>query len=414
MKQDSNRQGATVSVPFNSRSAPGARRQFGLWSAALVLSLVAYGATNRAWQASGPQEQPARPVLTEETQAMYNGWALLAAGDTAKAAGYAQSVLDKYPRNIAAAALRVEAEIARGGGQAGLLAYENWLGGRKLEDGYLLRRAARAILWEAAGDAGVGIEALQHLAADEDPEARAQLARRMVAGGFGETRALARLGDQGAIQRLIKQIETGEGSKMLQIEALIQSKSPLAIPPLIKLLKDTNYPYHVAAAADGLGTLGATQAIPELQQLYNDPRQLSPTRLMAAAGLFKLNDMTGIQLLMRNLTSSVPTMSIGTAQLMAGSNPGPEWRAAVQKGLSDPDPAVRVMAAELLALADREASRAALEQLLLDDNQVIREKASQAMVQKVVGDFGTFRRFLRSGDALTRVQAGGRVLELTR
>lgn len=413
MKQDSNRQGATVSVPINSRPEHGARRQFGVWSAAFALSLVAYGATNRAWQASGPQEQTARPVLTEETQAMFNGWALLAAGDTAKAAGYAQSVLDKYPRNISAAALRVEAEIARGGGQAGLLAYENWLGGRKLEDGYLLRRAARAILWEVAGDPAVGVEALQHLAADEDPEARAQLARRMVAGGFGETRALARLGDQGAIQRLIRQIETGEGSRMLQIDALIQSRSPLAIPPLIKLLKDTNYPYHIAAAADGLGTLGARQAIPDLQRLYNDQSQLAPTRLMAAAGLFKLNDMTGIQLLMRNLASDVPTMSIGTAQLMAG-NPSPEWRAAVQKGLSDPDPAVRVMAAEILALADREASRAALEALLLDDNQVIREKASQAMVQKVAGDFGTFRRFLRAGDALTRVQAGGRVLELTR
>jgi hypothetical protein len=116
---------------------------------------------------------------------------------------------------------------------------------------------------------------------------------------------------------------------------------------------------------------------------------------------------------MKQLASNVPAISIGTASLMA-SNPGPEWHAAVKKGLSDPDPAVRVMAADLLALADREASRVALEQLLLDDNAVIREKASQAMVQKVAGDFGTLRRFLRSGDALTRVQAGGRILELTR
>lgn len=402
-----------MSLPIIPGSEPGVRRQFGVWGAALALSLVAYGATSRAWPASAPQEQAAKPVLTEETQAMNNGWAWLAAGDTEKAAGYAQSVLAKYPRSIAAAALRVEAEIARGGGQAGLLAYESWLGARKLEDGYLLRRAARAILWEAATDPAVGIEALQHLAADEDAEARLRLARRMVAGALGETRALARLGDQGAIRQLIRQIETGEGSKLLQIDALIQSKSPLAIPPLMKLLKDTNYPYHIAAAADGLGTLGARQAIPELQRLYNDPRQLSPTRLMAAAALFKMNDMTGIQLLMQNLASAVPTMSIGTAQLM-GSNPSPEWRAAVQKGLNDPDPTVRVMAAELLALADREASRAALEQLLLDDNTVIREKASRAMVQKVVGDFGTFRRFLRAGDALTRVQAGGRILELTR
>lgn len=402
-----------MSLPTLSGPERGARRQFGMWSTALALSLVAYGATSGAWLSSAPQEQSQRPVLTEETQAMNNGWAWLAAGDTEKAAGYAQGVLAKFPRSIAAAALRVEAEIARGGGQAGLLAYENWLGARKLEDGYLLRRAARAILWEAAADPAAGVEALQHLAADDDAEARLRLARRMVAGALGETRALARLGDQGAIQQLIKQVETGEGSKMLQIDALIQSKSPLAIPPLMKLLKDTNYQDHIAAAADGLGTLGATQAIPDLQRLYNDPRQLSTVRLMAAAGLFKMNDMTGIQLLMRQLASDVPTLSIGTARLMA-NNPSPEWQAAVKKGLTDPDPAVRVMAAELLALADREASRAALEQLLLDDNPVIREKASQAMVQKVVGDFGTFRRFLRAGDPLTRVQAGGRVLELTR
>jgi HEAT repeat protein len=402
-----------VSVPIILGQEPRARRPFDVWIAALALALLAYGASGRASQTAMPQEQVAPPVLTEETQAMNNGWAWLAAGDTAKAAGFAQSVLEKYPRSIAAASLRVEAEIARGGGQAGLLAYEQWLGARKLEDGYLLRRAARAVLWEAAANPAVGVEALQHLAGDDDAEARAQLARRMVTGALGDTRALARLGDPGAIQRLIRQIETGEGSKMLQIEALIQSKSPLAIPPLMRLLKDTNYPDHIAAAADGLGTLGGRQAIPELQRLYNDTRQLSTVRLMAAAGLFKMNDMTGIQLLMKQLASNVPAISIGTASLMA-SNPGPEWHAAVKKGLSDPDPAVRVMAADLLALADREASRVALEQLLLDDNAVIREKASQAMVQKVAGDFGTLRRFLRSGDALTRVQAGGRILELTR
>jgi len=402
-----------VSVPIIFGPKPGAQRQFGLWGAALALSLVTCSTAGRAWQTSSAQEQSPRPVLTEETQAMYNGWALLAAGDTAKAVAYAQGVLDKYPRSIAAASLRVEAEIARGGGQAGLIAYETWLGARKLEDGYLLRRAARAILWEAAGDPAIGVEALQHLAGDDDVEARARLARRMAAGALGETRALARLGDPGAIQQLIRQIETGEGTKMLQIEALIQSKSPLAIPPLMKLLKDTNYQDHIAAAADGLGTLGATQAIPDLQRLYNDPKQLSTVRLMAAVGLFKMNDMTGIQLLLRQLASNVPALSIGTARLMSGS-PSPEWLAAVQRGLSDPDPTVRVVAAELLALADREASRAALERLLRDDNPVIREKASQAMVQKVAGDFGTLRGFLRAGDLGARVAAAGRILELTR
>lgn len=380
-----------------------------------ALSLVVLGAsaiTGGAFQGA-PQDQTAAPVLTEETHALYNGWALLAAGDAAKAASYAQGVLTKHPRSIAAASLRVEAEIARGGGLAGLAAYETWLGSRKLEDGYLLRRAARAILWQTTPDPALGVEALQHLAGDDDADARAQLVRRMVAGHLGDTRALARLGDQGAINQLIKQIETGEGSKMIQIEALIQSKSPQAVPVLMKLLKDTNYQDHIAAAADGLGTLNSTQAIPELRRLYNDPKQLASVRFMAAGALFRMNDMTGLPMLQQRLTSEFANLSIATARLMAG-NPDGTWNTVVRKGLNDPDPAVRVIAAELLATVSREEARQALERLLLDDNPVIREKASQAMVQRIAGDFATLRRFLRAGDAAARVAAAGRVLELTR
>ena len=381
-------------------------------AALALLVLGASAITGGAYQGA-PQDQTAAPVLTEETHALYNGWALLAAGDAAKAAGYAQGVLSKYPRSIAAASLRIEAEIARGGGLAGLAAYEAWLGSRKLEDGYLLRRAARAILWQTTADPALGVEALQHLAGDDDSEALAQLVRRMVAGHLGDTRALARLGHQGAVNQLIKQIETGQGSKMVQIDALIQSKSPAAVPVLMKLLNDTNYQDHIAAAAEGLGTLNATQAIPELRRLYSDPKQLGSVRFSAAAGLFKLNDMTGVGMLQQRLGSDIAYLRIDTARRMAG-NPDGAWQTAVRKALDDPDPLVRVTAAELLATHDRDLARNALEGLLLDDNPVIREKASQAMVQRIAGDFATLRRFLRAPDLAARVAAAGRVLELTR
>ena len=408
------RQEANKGFLMHDATHAGIWRRFGALVLTAALLLMSDPIITRASQAQATaQEASSKPVLTEETYTISQGWAYLTAGDTAKALSFAEQVLAKYPRSIAAAALRIEAAIAHRGGQAGLTAYEQWLGSRKLEDGYLLRRAARAILWETATDPGVGVEALQHLAEDDDPEARAQLVRRMVAGSLGDMRAMARLGDPNAINFLIKQIESGEGSKLTQIDALIQSKSPLAIPPLIRLLKAKNYPTHMAAAADGLGTLNATQAIPALRELYGDQSQLGSVRFMAAVGLFKMGDMTGIAMLRQRLFSDVPHLSIGTALLMA-SRPDGEWQTVVRKGLSDPDPTVRVMAADLLALVDREAARASLEQLLLDDNPVIREKASQSMVRKIAGDFGTLRRFLRSGDLAARVAAGGRVLELTR
>ena len=103
-----------MSVPIIFGPKPGAQRQFGLWGAALALSLVTCSTAGRAWQTSSAQEQSPRPVLTEETQAMYNGWALLAAGDTAKAVAYAQRAVDREPASPQATSMLVRAYLAWG------------------------------------------------------------------------------------------------------------------------------------------------------------------------------------------------------------------------------------------------------------------------------------------------------------
>ena len=360
-----------------------------------------------------PQASQPPPVLTEETLALYNGWALLAAGRVADAASNARLVLNKYPRSIAAASLLVEAEIARAGGLGGLAAYEGWLADRRLDDGYLLRRAARAILWGATTQDEVALDALQFLAADDDAEARARLATRMMAGALGDTRALARLGDENAVRRLIDQIEKTPGSKMFQIEALIQSRSPLAVPPLTNLLKDTNHPDHLAAASDGLGVLNATSAIPQLRRLYADTANPFHVRFSAATGLFRMNDQTGIEMLQRSLTSEDAHIRIDTARRMA-SQPDGTWQNVVRGLVSDRDPSVSVYAAELIAPFDLDLARQALERLLIDTNPAIRELAGRVMVQRVANDFAGLRRLLRSPDTRTVVAAAGRVLELTR
>jgi HEAT repeat protein len=240
----------------------------------------------------------------------------------------------------------------------------------------------------------------------------------MVAGSMGDTRALARVGDEGAVRRLIDQIENSPGGKMFQIDALVQSRSPLAIPPLTKLLDDRNHPDHIAAAANGLGTLNARAAIPQLRRLYADTSLPSPVRFMAAAGLYKMNDMTGLPLLQMQLTSENANLRIGAARFMAGQpgggQPDATWLTVVRGLVGDPDPAVRVQAAELVAAYDLDLARQSLEGLLTDENAAIRGLAGLAYIDRVATDFGTLRRFLRSPDGLTQVRAAGRVLELTR
>ena len=55
-----------------------------------------------------PPQPGQKPVLTDDTLVVYNGWAMLAAGEVDKAISYAQAILAKYPNSIAGASLLVE------------------------------------------------------------------------------------------------------------------------------------------------------------------------------------------------------------------------------------------------------------------------------------------------------------------
>jgi HEAT repeat protein len=376
-----------------------------------LLIAVAASVTLRAQNPPQP-----KPVATEEQRAISNGWALLAAGSPEKAAAAANAALTRFPRSLPAASLLVEAEIGRGGSSAGLAAYERWLGSRKLEDGYLLRRVATALLWEASNSPEIGVEALRHLTEDDDIQARALLASRMAAGGVAETRALARIGDPGAVNRLIDMMKAQKaGSKRFFIEALADSKSPAAIPVLRSVLDDPKalYSEDVMQAAIGLGTLGATAAIPRLREIYNDQAQQWSVRFFSAAALYQMKDMSGIDLLQRSLTSDVPAVRRQAAETMSNARDA-TWEQVVRGLLGDLDPMTRLKAAQMIAPYDIETARQALEGLLQDPNQAVHALASEAMIERTVTGFGGLRRFLHAGQAATRVRAAGRVLELTR
>lgn len=370
---------------------------------------IAVCAAMPSWAAA---QQAAASPQAIESAALADGWSRLAKGDAAGAALVASQALARDPLSAAAASLAVEAELARGGTTGGLNAYEKWLGSRRLEDGYVLRRVARALLVEATGkqpNFTARLEALRALAADGDRDAAATLEQGAHAGRFAETRALAALGNEQAVARLIAQLASAP-MKTPIIDALAESGSKLAVPPLQALLADPS-DVNRAAAADALGRLGAVETIPQLRPLLND--QVFIVKLKAAGALFRLNDSEGLLLLNEVAQSEHAAIRVAAAKELE-SQPDTLWQSMVRNLTSDPDPVVRMDAARLIAPYDQPLAKRVLDELMRDGNIGIREAASDVLVERVASDFATLRALLRSGDLAVRVKAAGRILELTR
>jgi HEAT repeat protein len=341
------------------------------------------------------------------------GWASLGKGDVVAASRLAWQELGRDSSNIAALVLAVEADLGKGGA-SGLATYEKWLGSRKVDAPYILRRLSRVLLVEASGkqqaNTAARLDALRALAADGDPTAIAELDQALTANRFGETRVLASIGSERAVKQLIAQLAAMPGSKTPIIEALGQSKSKLAVPPLKSLLSDPN-DLNRAAAAEALGRLGATDTIPQIRPLLND--QVFTVKLKAAGALVRLNDATGLPFLNELISSEHAGIRIAAAQEL-DSRPDAAWQGLVRSLTNDPDPLVRVQAARLIAPYDLPLANTVLDTLMRDNNIAIREAAAAVLVERVASDFASLRALLHSADPMVRVKAAARVLELTR
>lgn len=352
-------------------------------------------------------------TAAQTTTAMSDGWAALASGDLAGAARAAQRAMSESPRSVAAGALAVEVDIARGGNIAGLDIYERWLAGRKVEAPYLLRRIAQARLRTVSASRTrqpAETESLAALAADGEQDAAAELARRATAGNLADATVLASMGDPRGVDVLIRQLATPAGGKLGAINALAESGSKRAIAALVPFLSDAREEYR-SAAADALGRLGAAQAIAQIKPLLNDP--VVPVRLGAAGALYRLQDYSGVNMLDGMLTSEHATVRLSAAQMMAGT-PTPTWQSVVRTLANEPDETVQLGAARLIAPYDLQLAASVLERLGQSENPTVREEAGRAFVRGVAGDFSALRRYLRNGDTLTSVRAATRILELTR
>ena len=388
------------------------RKLLGGRTAAVLCMLMVVAESRAAGQTPG-DSRPAGAMPAGEVATLARGWTALSNGDLAAADLAADEAIRQSPRDGAALALGVEAALARGGWRAGLDLYESWLSSRSVEDFYALRRVARSVLFDALNPTtlmALRVDAANALAPEEGAAVVAALQADAQAGAAPNSLLLAAAGDSGAVARAADDIRAGRVDPLSAIAALSDSGNEAAAPALVQSLSSPR-PEVRAAAARGLGRLGDWDAIPQLRRQLQDP-QLVP-RIAAVESLMRMGDSSGQSLLQTWLTSDVPDVRLKALQASA-SRADATWIAAVRQLLQEADPLIRIGAARLLADHEPSTARWALQQLANDTNPAVREAAAQALPEVIGGDFGELRRFLRSGNPVTRVRAAVRIFELTR
>jgi HEAT repeat protein len=378
----------------------------------LTLSCIALFTWTALAQQPQRPPQPPRPEPGAH-ELVTRGWALVAKGQLAEAEKLAADAITLSPRGLAPLALALEAGIARGSAPAGLDVYERWLGQRVIEEPAAVRRIATAVLDDvrASGtDAVEAFEARRAMAEDGDRAARAELAARLGRGGLPEARALAALGDKAGVEVLLQDLDS-PGNPLRTLQALGQSGSQAAAPAIAARLNDPRSEVR-GAAAEALGRIGGPEASATLRPLLTDPSM--HVRVKAASALLRLNDASGEPVFKELLDAageSAPSRLVA-AEAMA-VRPDAAWEALVRGLLDDGPSDVRLAAARLLAPRDPAAAGRTFSALQQDPNPAIREEAARVAVS-LERDLTVLRRALRSADALTRVRAADRILQLTR
>jgi HEAT repeat protein len=362
--------------------------------------------------AHGQEPYRVGAVTSLESAALSQGWTAMVNQKYSEAIEIARQAAAKFPQSVSILALGVESSSASRGSVAALDFYEAWLQGRRLDEPGVLRRVARALLFEWASRSDVPtvrLAALKALRDAGEAEAASALLQGAMAGNLSDTAALAALGHEQALDRLIERLEFVPGARHNEIRMLAESRNRRARPALESVLGDP-LPDNRAAAAAALGNLGDPAAIPALVRVLEDPH--GGVRLEAAGALLKLGDGRGRPLL-QALASSEPVSARRSAALLLASDPDDAWLALVRRLTTEGDPLTRLDAARLLAPHDPGAAQQVLEGLLADQNPAVRAATEEVLASAPSTDLASLRAFLRSSRGTTAVAAAARLMTLT-
>ena len=186
---------------------------------------------------------------SEDATTLSHAYSALAAGRAAEAEALARRVLDRSPRDHGAVGLAVLAATRRSA-EAGLEVYEQWLKVTGHEDAFTLEPVAFSVLG-ALSDKRSGVDVA---------------ARRLLARLAGEVDGGASEGAEARTRELMSRLssDTG-GNKVLALREIARTGAASAVPQIVPLLDDPS-PDTRAAAAEALGQLRGSEAVPALQR----------------------------------------------------------------------------------------------------------------------------------------------------
>ncbi len=354
-------------------------------------------------------------------QELARGWLALASGRSDEAERAADALLKATPRDHDALALKVRARLAGRGVAAALDTYEAWLPAvRQREDVFLLETIATGLAesLSASPDPAVSARALEILAALGNSAAKAKLSSLTSSGGSAQSdAALARLGDAAAVNRLAGRVKNG-GTRDVSdaIDALADGDVKTAAGVIAGALDPARPLPTKMAAARALGRLGDPALVPQLKQALKDPDP--PVRVMAAVALARLGDDSSADLMRTYANSPVGDLRLMAVEAGAAGNPTGEWVNVATGVLQDPDPLVRLRAAELLLqhAADPGAAGAVFAQALGDTNPAMRFAAARRLdhipATALERDLPTLRKLLRDQSPLVQIEAAGGIVRI--
>lgn len=196
-------------------------------------------------------------------------------------------------------------------------------------------------------------------------------------------RALARIGDPGAVEPLIRALATADAWLAPRIADILTRHGDAVVDPLLAVLGDSARQPARAWAANVLGEVRAQRAFPALVRALGDVDD--EVRAKSATGLGRIGDRRAIGYLLEHLlTDPAPFVRLRIASAL-GQFGGPEVTNRLVRALGDPAWWVRMRSVEALAQIGSTAEAPLL--VALDDPDAeIRVRAAVALERLGVPD----------------------------
>jgi hypothetical protein len=390
--------------------------------AALLTIAIGAGSVD-AWQATRPARPARQPAAsaprasaaTPADRDARAARAALQAGDAEKALALVGPVLEQEPGHLLAAAVKVDALLGLGQRPKALDAYDAWFAAVKFEDTAVLNRIAVAELEALQAEPLLHVDALAALAGrrgDAGTAAKAKLkeladANPPTARSWPAIVALCRLGDAAASARAAEAYRQSVGSgRVTALEAVIAAGGSRA-EPILRHALGVRDAMVQSTAADGAATLGLKGLVPALQKVAKDGEMFG--RFSAAAALAQLGASGGESLIEAGTTS--PAMDARLKAAKARKARGhKDWADAVRPLLESSDVAVKYQAAGLLLATDRDAAMKALHAGTVDPNPAVRMLVADVLSADSSVPIAELRRLLRDGIPRVRLFAASGIL----